>query len=64
MGKWGGVNNIYNVVNNEITAINKSKALRKAINVFKAIKEFKTRGSPGSNALWIYVGFSAIERLI
>ena len=25
-GKWGGMNNIYDVVNNEITAINKFKA--------------------------------------
>jgi hypothetical protein len=25
-GKWGEVNNIYDVVNNEITAINKFKA--------------------------------------
>ena len=54
-GKWGWVNNIYNIVNNEIMAINKFKALRKVINVFKAIMEFKARDFYGSNALWNYV---------
>ena len=36
-------------------AINKFKALRKAINVFKANMEFKVRDILGSNALWNYV---------
>ena len=36
-------------------AINKFKALRKAINEFKANMEFKVRDIFGSNALWNYV---------
>ena len=43
-GKRGWVNNIYNVVNNGIMTINKFKAWREAINVFKAIVEFKAKG--------------------
>jgi hypothetical protein len=36
-------------------AINKFKALRKAINEFKANMEFKEKDILGSNALWNYV---------
>ena len=35
------MDNIYNIVNNEIMAINKFKAIRKAINVFRAMISLK-----------------------
>ena len=43
-------------------AINKFKALRKAINVFKANMEFKARDILGSNALGNYVVVNASLR--
>ena len=43
-------------------AINKFKALRKAINVFKAIINLKQRVFRGSNALWNYVMVNASSR--
>ena len=43
-------------------AINKFKALRKAINEFKANMEFKARDILGSNALWNYVVVNASLR--
>ena len=43
-------------------AINKFKALRKAINVFKAIINLKQRVFRGSNALWNYVVVNALLR--
>jgi hypothetical protein len=42
--------------------INVFKALRKAINKFKAIMNLKQRGFHGSNALWNYVMVSASLR--
>jgi hypothetical protein len=42
--------------------INIFKALRKAINVFKAIMEFKARDFCRSNALWNYVVVNASLR--
>ena len=43
-------------------AINVFKALRKAINKFKAIMNIKQRGFYGSNTLWNYVMVNASLR--
>ena len=47
---------------NEIMAINKFRAWRKAINVLKAMTEFKVRDFRGSNASWNYVVVNASLR--
>jgi hypothetical protein len=54
--------NIHKCVVNVNKAINIFKALRKAINKFKAIMNLKQRGFYGSNTLWNYVMVNASLR--